>query len=85
MSIDKGLHLMHPAAITWHFDLGKTCRRQCPGTFTLRQFIEYGKKLSAGIESVLDATERIKFTLDFPDGIEGETEPFLSLHHHLLH
>lgn len=85
MSVDEGLHFMHTATITGHLYLGKARRGQRTGTLTSRQLIKDSEELGECIESVLDTTEAVEFTIDFHNGIKGETESLLGLDHHFLH
>ena len=85
VGVDEGLHLMHAAAVAGHLDLGEARGGERTGTLAARQFVEDGEELHEGIESVLDAAERVELTIDLHNGVEGEAEALLRLDHHLLH
>ena len=83
--VDEILHLLHPAAVARYLHFGKTAGSQRTGPLALGEFIENGKELSEGIETVLDAAQRIKHLIDTHDGFQRKTESLLSLDHHLFH
>ena len=59
MLVDETLHLLYPSTITGYLHLCKAAGCQCPRAVAFGEFVENFQKLHEGMESVLNATERI--------------------------